>query len=62
MASVTMLDVCLYVAAVLALVLYVFVVTEVGLGVMYARAYYRQHPELEPPNRRFVRLCLRGVR
>lgn len=59
---VTMLDVILYLVVVFAVVSFVVAITDVALAVMYARGYYRRHPELEPPDRFLVRLGLWGVR
>lgn len=57
-----MRDVILYVVAVLVAFWLVFAAVEVSLAVMYARGFYRRHPELEPPDRFLVRVGLRGVR
>jgi hypothetical protein len=59
---ISMFDVILYVMAVCACFGLVWIATDVALAVMFARSYYRRHPELEPPDRFLVRLGLWGVR
>lgn len=59
---ISMLDVILYVVAIYVTVAFVVTITDVALAVMYARGYYHRHPELEPPDRFFVRIGLWGVR
>lgn len=61
-AVVSMLDVLGYVLVVVAAFCFVALVTDVALAVMYARDYYSRHPELEPPDKRLVRIGLRGIR
>lgn len=62
LAFVSMVDVILYLVVVFMVVGIVTLATDVALAVMYARDYYRRHPELDPPNKRLVRLGLRGIR
>ena len=58
----SMLTIIGYLVAVAGFVSAVYVVSEVGLAVMYARSYYRRHPELVAPDRFWVRIGLWGVR
>lgn len=59
---VSMYDVILYLVVVCAALGFIVMATDVALAVMYARDYYRDHPELEPPDRFWVRLGLWRVR
>jgi hypothetical protein len=59
---VSMSDVILYLVVVFVALGSIVLATDVALAVMYARDYYRRHPELEPPDRYWVRIGLRGVR
>lgn len=61
-AMVSMVDVILYLVAAFVVLGIVWLATDVALAVMYARDYYRRHPEFEPPDRFLVRLGLKGVR
>lgn len=59
---VSMLEVLVYLVVVGAAFAVCLSATDVALAVMYARSYYRRHPDRTPPDRLLVRLCLRGVR
>jgi hypothetical protein len=59
---VSMRDVILYMVGAFSVCLLVYAATDVALAVMYARDFYRRHPELTPPDKFLVRLGLRGVR
>lgn len=58
----SMLTIIGYLVVVAACFSFVLALTDVGCAVMYARDYYRRHPELEPPDRFWVRIGLWGVR